>query len=247
MTESIRVVREAGIVSFLLNRPKRRNALSMALLSDLSRALSNEVDEKCNAVIISGVGGCFSAGGDLEDLTGTIEDLGLDDAIEEVTEKILKLPVPVLAAIDGPCMGGAFDLALSCDYRLASQDAFFQVPAARLGLLYNPHAVNRMHQRLGRDAVFRILVLGQRLNAVEALQAGIVSHLVEGSSHEAALETARQIENNIRPAMSAAKAMLNALDGKTFKAADWEQARREMLSSPERKNAVLSEKKRRGY
>jgi enoyl-CoA hydratase/carnithine racemase len=247
MTEPIQVIREAGIVSLFLNRPERRNALSLALLADLSTALSDEVGEDCNAVIISGVDGCFSAGGDLADLTGTIDDLGLDEAIEEVTEKILKLPVPVIAAIDGPCMGGAFDLAVSCDIRIASQDAFFQVPAARLGLLYNPQAVSRMHRRLGRDLVFRVLVLGQRLNADEACQAGIVSQLVSGASHQEALKIARLANHNIRPAMKAAKEMLNALDGQTFESADWEQRRREMLSSPERKIAVLGEKKRRGY
>jgi len=158
MTEPIRVVREAGIVSLFLNRPERRNALSLALLAKLSEALSDEVREDTTAVIISGA-----------------EDLAMDDAIEEVTRKIQELPVPVIAAIDGPCMGGAFDLALSCDHRIASQDAFFHVPAARLGLLYNPRAIVRMRQRLGRDGVFRVLVLGERIDADEARLAGITT------------------------------------------------------------------------
>jgi enoyl-CoA hydratase len=247
MTEPIRVVHEAGIVSLFLNRPERRNALSLALLAKLSEALSDEVREDTTAVIISGVDGYFSAGGDLADLTGTPEDLAMDDAIEEVTRKIQELPVPVIAAIDGPCMGGAFDLALSCDHRIASQDAFFHVPAARLGLLYNPRAIVRMRQRLGRDGVFRVLVLGERIDADEARLAGIVSHVVEGASHDAALKIAQAARGNIRSAVGATKQLLNAIDGMDYDPGEWEERRREMMSSPERRTAVIKEKKRRGY
>ena len=156
MNEPIRVVHGEGVVSFFLNRPERRNALSLTLLARLSDALSSEIRGDTSAVIVSGVDGSFSAGADLTDLTGTLQDLGMDDAIEEVTLKIRDLPVPVIAAIDGPCLGGAFDLALSCDHRIASRDAFFQVPATRLGLLYNPRSIVRMRQLLGRDATVKL-------------------------------------------------------------------------------------------
>jgi enoyl-CoA hydratase len=247
MTGLIRVVREAGIVSLFLNRPERRNALSLALLAELSKALTDEIREDTTAVIISGVNGYFSAGGDFSDMTGTPEDLRIDDAIEEVTRKIQELPVPVIAAIDGPCLGGAFDLALSCDHRIASKDAFFHVPAARLGLLYNPRAIVRMRQRLGRDGVFRVLVLGERLDAQKAKSAGIISHVVEVPSHEAAMKTAHAASGNIRSAVGATKHLLNAIDSMHYDPAEWEERRREMMSSPDREKAVLSEKKRRGY
>jgi enoyl-CoA hydratase len=247
MTELVRVVREAGIVSLFLNRPERRNALSLALLAELSEALSDEIREDTTAFIISGVNGFFSAGGDLSDMTGTPADLRIDDAIEEVTRKIQELPVPVIAAIDGPCMGGAFDLALSCDHRIAAQDAFFQVPAARLGLLYNPRAIVRMRQRLGRDGVFRVLVLGERLDAAEARVAGVVSHVVEGPSHDAALKIAQAARGNIRSAVGATKHLLNAIDSMHYDPDEWEARRREMMSSPDREKAVIKEKKRRGY
>ena len=247
MNEPIHVVNSEGVVSFFLNRPERRNALSLALLARLSDALSNEIHNDASALIISGVDGCFSAGADLADLTGTIEDLGMDDAIEEVTMKIRNLPVPVIAAIDGPCMGGACDLALSCDHRIASRDAIFQVPATRFGLLYNPRAVVRMQQLLGRDGVFRLLVLGERLDANAAQMAGIVSRVVDGSSYQAALVVAQAVIGNFRSAVAASKRLLNAIDGIDFEPAEWEKLRRELLSSPERKTAVSREKKRRGY
>lgn len=247
MTELIRVAHQAGVVSFFLNRPERKNALSLALLGKLSDALSSEICGDTLAVIVSGVDGSFSAGADLADLTGTVADLGMDDAIEEVTGKIRNLPVPVIAAIDGPCLGGAVDLALSCDQRIASRDAFFQLPATRLGLLYNPRSVVRMRQLLGRDAVFRLLVLGERFDANAAQQAGIVSHVVEGAAYEAALVVAQAALGNISSAVAASKRLLNAIDGIDYDPGEWEQQRRELLSSPERRAAVASEKKRRGY
>jgi enoyl-CoA hydratase len=247
MTELIRVTHQEGVVSIFLNRPERRNALSLELLSTLGNALSREIRDDTSALIISGVDGSFSAGADLADLTGTPEDLGMDDAIEDVTGKIRDLPVPVIAAIDGPCLGGAFDLALSCDFRIASKDAFFQVPATRLGLLYNPRSIVRMRQLLGRDAVFRMLVLGERLDADAACRAGIVSRVTEGASYNAAMEIAQATLGNIRSAVAATKKLLNAMDEIDYDPGEWEQQRRALLSSPERLAAVTSEKKRRGY
>lgn len=246
MTDAIRVSQQAGVVSLFLNRPDRKNALSLVLLGELSDALSNEIRSDTAAVIISGVDGNFSAGADLSDLSGTLADLAVDDAIEQVTGKIRKLPVPVIAAIDGACMGGAFDLALSCDDRIASVGAFFQVPAARLGLLYNPRSILRMRQRLGRDTVFRLLALGERLDATAALRAGVVSRVVDGASCDAAQALAETANGNIRSAVQATKRLLDALDGADYDAVAWETLRREMLSSPERRAAVASEKKRRG-
>ena len=246
MTELIRVAHQEGVVSIFLNRPERRNALSLELLSTLSNALAREIRDDTSALIISGVDGSFSAGADLADLTGTLEDLGMDDAIEDVTGKIRDLPVPVIAAIDGPCLGGAFDLALSCDFRIASKDAFFQVPATRLGLLYNPRSFVRMRQLLGRDVVFRVMVLGERLDANAACRAGIVFRVVEGASYNAAMEIAQASLGNIRSTVAATKRLLNAIDGIDYDPMEWEQQRLALLSSPERRAAVAREKKRRG-
>jgi len=245
MAETIRVTQHSGVLSLCLNRPEQRNALSLALLRELSRALSAAILPETVAVIISGAGGYFSAGGDFSDLSGTLADLAIDDAIEEVTGKIRALPVPVIAAIDGPCMGGAFDLAASCDHRIASRDAFFQVPATRLGLLYNPRSVARMQRRIGRDTVFRLLVLGERFDALMALHTGVVSQVVDGPSYDAAEAVARATHGNAGGAVAATKGLLDAIEGGDFDAAAWEIRRRELLASPERRAAIENEKKRR--
>jgi enoyl-CoA hydratase/carnithine racemase len=251
MAELVRAERKGGVVSVFLNRPERRNAMSMALLDRLGEILANELGEDTCAVIIGSRDDCFSAGADIAELQGTIADLDIDDAIEDVTGRILGLPVPVIAAIDGPCMGGAFDLALSCDYRIASQSAIFQVPAAHLGLLYNPRAVVRMHHRVGRDTLFRMLVLGERLDANQALAAGVVSRVVEGPSFDAAFELAQGTGDHQMPAVAATKQLLNDIDSAGFDGAydpeKWQERRRRLLSLPGRLAAVSAEKKRRGY
>jgi enoyl-CoA hydratase len=243
MAELITTEYKNGVASVFLNRPERKNALSMALLKALSKALNDAQRPETGALILSGAGGCFSAGADIGELSGNIEDIRVDDAIGAVTRQIIEFPVPVIAAIDGPCMGGAVDLALSCDVRIAAHNAFFQVPATRIGLLYNPPAILRMQRRLGRDTLFRLLTIGERFDAEAALRTGIVSHLVEQSeAYPTAHELARQAAANLRSAVSSTKALLNAIENDNYDEQDWQRRRREHLSSSERHAAVARAK-----
>lgn len=245
MTEPVLVGYRDRVVSLTLNRIERKNALTLPLLGRLGEALSNQVPEDAAAVVLAGAGGCFSAGADLAELTGTAEDLSVDEAIETVIRAIRELPVPVIAAIDGPCLGGAFDIAANCDLRIASAGAFFQVPATRLGLLYNPSSVARMHGLLGHDVVFRLLVLGERFDAEAALGAGIVSRVVpRAECLGEAMEIARRAAANIRAAVAASKGLLDAIGGDGFDPGHWEKVRKRLLSSPERRKAVAEAKAR---
>ncbi|MBT3556874.1 MAG: enoyl-CoA hydratase/isomerase family protein [Rhodospirillales bacterium] len=245
MNELINVNHQDGTLVLTLNRPERKNALSRALLGELHQALTSEVRDDTSAVILHGSGGCFSAGGDLTELNGTIEDLAVDDAIEAVTTAIREAPVPVIAAIDGPCMGGAFDVAVTCDVRIAASNAIFQVPATRLGLLYSPKSVIRLRKLLGRDAIMSLLVLGERYDADAALDAGIVSSVVKSDSClEAALAIAKWAGDNVRGAVDATKRLLNAMDSDSYDPEFWENERKKLLSSPERQEAVAKARAR---
>ncbi|MBL6932296.1 MAG: enoyl-CoA hydratase/isomerase family protein [Rhodospirillales bacterium] len=245
MSEFIKVEKRDRVVAIILDRPERRNALSVELLSELHEALSSRISTNATAVVLSGAGDCFCAGGDFKTLTGTIEDIAVDDAIETVTGTIRDLPIPVIAAINGPCMGGAFDLAMSCDVRIASEDAVFQVPATRLGFLYNPKSIARLHSLLGRDAVFRIMIMGEHLDANAALKGGVVSKVVPGEGcFEAAMTMAESTVTNVPAAVAATKGFLNALDGKDLDPAHWQKIREDLLASPERLAAVMKAKTR---
>ena len=237
----IRVGRHKGVLWISLHRPECRNALSIALLDELQNALTATSTDAVSAVIISGDGGVFSAGADLSELTGTSQDIAIDDAIAAVVAAIQDTDVPVIAWVDGPCVGGAVDLMLACDIRIASERAWFQVPATRLGLLYNPAAVARMRALLLREPLSRLLIHGERFDAREALAVGLVTHAsLPDAAAEAAAPVHRPGLRNVDAAVAATSQLLNALDSGDFNAEEWEQRRRELLDSPERAAAIAA-------
>ncbi|WP_162846105.1 enoyl-CoA hydratase/isomerase family protein [Seongchinamella sediminis] len=245
MSDLIRIERDDKLLTLVLNRPERKNALSIALLEAFCKALYEEVTVQTVAVIICGEGGCFSAGADLSDLNGTLDDLAVDDAVAAAVQAINDTPVPVIAAIDGPCVGAAVDFCLACDVRVASAGAFIQIPAARLGLLYNPAAVARVARSVAPDILFRLLVLGERFLAEEAARVGLLSYpIANGGSREAAVAIARAGAGNVPLAVAASKGLLNALQDGSYDPESWNEKRRNILESPERRAAVESAKKR---
>ena len=231
------------VCELVLDSPGRRNALSFSMLADLDRQLSNAHQKDARVVIITGAGNTFSAGADLNDLTGTIDDLALDDAIEKVVDVILALPAPVIGAIEGPCMGGAVDIALACDLLVASEDAFFQVPATSMGLLYNPRAIMRWRKRLSGLALRTMLLAGERLTADVAFQTGVVSHVVPtGSALDKSHDLASRILQGSPEAVAATKGLLVALESGDMKLRRWEKLRRKILASSERETSVARAK-----
>ena len=247
MAEPILVRHDSGTVTILLNRPDSRNALSHDLLTALADALAAQNNPDITGVNITGAGLCFSAGADYRELTGTIKDLTIDEDIARVTHNIRTLSVPVSAVINGACLGGAVDIALACHQRVATHNAYFQVPATRLGILYNPASVQRMVQRYGKEIVIRLLVMGERFDAPAALAAGLVSSLTGSGS--VADTTQVQPDNSqevLSPVATATKKMIDAIERDDFDAEYWEQVRRDFLSSKQRFEAVVAFKSRMG-
>ena len=238
---------EDGVCTIILNKPGKKNALSLELLADLEQNLEKlQNDEDLRAVILQGADGSFSVGADLADVTGTPADQEIDDQIERVNKLMQSLPVPCLAAIEGPCVGGAVTVALACDALVASENSFFEIPATRLGLLYNPGSVARLHARLGSATLTRLLLFGERLNAQTALQSGMVNWIVpDGSAYEKALEIISKVANSTK-AVAATKSLIIALEHCQQNLSDWNEIRNEILGSAERKGAVEKAKKRLG-
>lgn len=247
MTELILEKWEEGVCTLTLNHPRKKNALSLALLAELGQAVETLADnEELRAVILQGAEGALSVGANLADVTGTTADQEIDKRIEQVTQRMQALPVPCLAAIEGPCVGGAVTLTLACEALVASERAFFQIPATRLGLLYQPDAVARLHARLGSRTLMRLLMLGERWDAETALHAGLVGWVVpEGMAHEKARELVRKVANAPK-AVGATKSLLLALERGEYDLSSWQATYAEILSSPERKAAVATAKERLG-
>lgn len=232
------------VCTITLNNPRKKNALSLAMLADLEQNLELlQNDKDLRAVILQGAEGSFSVGADLDDVTGTPADQEIDDRIENVNKLMRTLPVPCIATIEGPCVGGAVTVALACDALVASEDSFFEIPATRLGLLYNPDSVARFHARLGSATLTRLLLLGERWNAQTALQSGMVGWVVpNGSAYEKALEIICKVADAPK-ALAATKSLLLALANGEQNLSDWNKIRNEILASPERKKAVSEAKK----
>ena len=238
MTAPLRIRRVGAVLQLRLHAPQRKNALSRSMLDALASALT-DLDDDIVGVVLAGHKGVFSAGADFADLTGTSADVTYDDAVTAVAAAITAAPVPVVAAVEGACIGAAAHLALTCDARIAGEHAYLQVPAVRLGLLYNPAAVEWLARTYPRDTVRRLLVLAERFDDYHALQAGLVSQVVpagEAVKHATALLATADPEH--RQATTLTKTLLTQLDSGTYDQDAWQLRRRELLDSPARKTAI---------
>lgn len=230
---------EEHIIEIALNKPERRNALSRETLDELQSIFFN-CEDATRVIVLSAVGDVFCAGGDLKELgRGEDSDVEFDNAIERVIDAIKNAPVPVIAAVEGACLGAGVDLLLACDLSVIADDAYLQIPAVRLGLLYSPVGIKRMRRRLGHATIKRLLLLGEKLNAVEAVTAGAVSHVsVAGQARTKAMELATLVTSGVPAAVNASKRYLAALENDTLDDEKWEVERRRLLASIERQDAV---------
>lgn len=244
MTGLVRIDTTGEIRVVTLDHARRRNALSRKLMTELACAITAATREGARAFVVTGAGGCFSAGVDVSELQGSAADLGVDETVAGVVGQLQDASMLTVAAIEGPCIGAALDLACACDVRVASATALFELPAVRLGLLYNPAAIARLHRTLSRAAMLRLLLLGERLDSGEALAAGLATHLAEqGGAVSLAIDLARRSLAAPR-AFEQTKLLLHALDRAELDPAQWQAVRLELLSSPDRQAAVAALKSR---
>lgn len=243
MTTEVTTHTQQRLCTVTINVPQRRNALSHGVLAGLRAALTTADDVA--AIVLTGRGELFSAGADLAELSGTAEDLKVDEDIAETVTAIRAAPVPVIAAVEGPCLGAAVDLAMACDLRICGADAWLQVPAVQLGLLYNPGALARMHRSLPRDTFARLVLLAERFTAEEAERAGLVSTVVQhGDALSHAQTLAAGVASSPQQALCETKRFLHALDSGEPDTAYWQRVRERLLDSPERREAVRSARRR---
>jgi enoyl-CoA hydratase/carnithine racemase len=240
------VLERRGEVAIVrIDRPAKRNAISRVALERLPRLLAEAAGSGARAVVLTGSRACFSAGVDLEEVQGTGSDAALDTLVGEAVSAIRGLPVPVVAAIEGPCAGAAVELAVACDVRVAGLGSFFLLPSARLGLLYRPDGAARLTAELGRQTVARLMMLGDRIPADEATAAGLVTKVVAtGEALDTAVALATRGADGQREAVRLTKELIEEASAGMPVAADWEVRRQELLESESRRDAVASAKER---
>ena len=171
----------------------------------------------------------------------------MDDAIQGAAASIRDCPVPVIAAVEGPCIGGALELALNCDAIVAAEGAYFALPATELGLLYDPRAVARLRLRLSPSALRWLLLIGEQIDAFIGAEVGLVASIVcEGTARAEARALAERVAARSPQAVAATKKLLNELEQGCAQLDEWERVRLDILDSTERRERVEQAKARLG-
>lgn len=185
-----------GIIQF--NRPHRLNAINQALLKGFIDQLKvAQHDPNVRSIILTGVGRAFCAGEDLKETSsGKNADQWMKevDALQDVQRVILGLGKPLIAAVNGYAVGGGLEFALSCDIRIAAEDAQFGFPETSVGLTVTTAGTKLITQIVGLGKAKELILTGRFVDAREALSIGLVNKVVDsGSLLDHAMEMCRVI------------------------------------------------------
>lgn len=190
-----------GIATVTLNRPEARNALSSEVLTKLSTALRRaESDDETDVVILTGADPAFTAGLDLKELGSTGGNLGAGTGADGgvnadgVRGPFPKLTKPLIGAINGVAVTGGFELALNCDFLIASERAKFGDTHARVGVMPGWGLTILLPQAIGVRRAREMSFTGNFMDAEEALRFGLVNHVVP---HDELLPFSRSIAADI--------------------------------------------------
>ncbi|SHF60037.1 Enoyl-CoA hydratase/carnithine racemase [Litoreibacter ascidiaceicola] len=188
-----------------INRPEKANSLTRRMLRDLAIAVESAAGE-VQAIVLTGEGKVFSAGADLE---AAKAGLATDPIWERLSKAIADFPGLSIAALNGTLAGGAMGMALACDVRICVPTAKFFYPVMKLGFLPQPSDPARLAALVGPARAKMILMAGQKVGAIEALQWGLVDRIVEsGELLDAAKSLAEDVIEATPNHAAAIKAML---------------------------------------
>lgn len=175
------------------NNLAERNPLSIQIQIELERILSETI-LKCPAIIFTGTQNVFASGANLREIAALkteseIREFGLRG--QNLMQKIYNAPCLTIAAVNGFCFGGAFDLALACKVRVAAPNAVFSHPGANLGIITGWSGTQRLPRLVGEAAALEIFLTGRRIDASEALKMNLIDQISENAL-DAALRLAHE-------------------------------------------------------
>jgi enoyl-CoA hydratase/carnithine racemase len=241
-----------------LARPQVRNAVSPAMLEELSGALGDAAaDPEARVVLLTGEGPDFCAGADLAELSAVAEGSGGLDygrALEEVIDGIAEHPVPVIASIQGAALGAGCQIAVACDLAVAATDAHIGIPSSRLGVVIEFENIQRLVLSVGSKRAAEILHTGRELSGEEAADWGLVNEAVPPSrlrdrAEELAERIAAGAPLSIRASKRGIQAVLSKLsvDRRTEggRLADFDMMAAQAFSSEDLKEGIRAFRERR--
>ncbi|MEM9939870.1 MAG: enoyl-CoA hydratase-related protein [Pseudomonadota bacterium] len=217
MSGGIKVERSGSTVHVVIDYPERRNALTLSMWGGIEHALKAvSEDEAVRAVIIHGKGAHFAAGADMSEFAThwDTEEKAYQaaDQMAHATAAIEDCSKPVIAAIEGSCMGAGLSIATAADIRVVAKGAKFALPPAKIGASYPYSDLRRLVDLVGQGPARDLMLSARIIEASEANQLGLVSRLVEYGEALGAAEALASEMAVLSPwALSAAKTMLNTI------------------------------------
>lgn len=215
MSPSLVIVERDGPVAIAkMNRPEKLNALSLGLKTELARVLAElDSDPTVRVIVLTGAGEkAFAAGADVSEFRGrTILDqqrMFQEGTVYDAVDRVSK---PIIARIDGYCVGGGLELAMACDVRLASERSTFAQAEINIGVITGGGGSQRLPRLVGLGAAFKLGLTGERIDAREALRLGLVDEVLPPDSLDSRVnELAGTIASKSAFAVRLMKAALRA-------------------------------------
>ncbi|KAH7069519.1 ClpP/crotonase-like domain-containing protein [Paraphoma chrysanthemicola] len=216
-------IKDAGVAVVELNRPKKRNALSQALIDELTAALSQlDRSPTVRVIVLSGADASpFCAGADLSELAkiSTAEAYSRK-YLKDLGDAISSFRKPILAAVRGFAFGGGFELALMCDMIFASADARFGFPEVKLGTIPGAGGTQRLARAIGKQKAMELILTGAPTSATEMERLGVVNRVISSEDDvlEETLKVARTVASYSAGAIGLAKQAVAAAETTTLTA-----------------------------
>ncbi|AUH64769.1 enoyl-CoA hydratase [Paracoccus zhejiangensis] len=203
---------EDEVALIRLNRPEALNALNKQLLEELAQALTEaDQNDKVRCIVLTGSEKAFAAGADIKEMAEkSFVDVFVGDLFTAPTEAILRVRKPIIAAVSGYALGGGCELAMTCDFIIAAENAKFGQPEINLGVIAGIGGTQRLTRFVGKSKAMDMNLTGRFMDAAEAERSGLVSRVVPTAKLiPEAMAIAGKIAEKSQVAVRAAKEAVN--------------------------------------
>ena len=180
MSNALDTEHRDGTTIVRFTRPEIRSPLSVFVLEELAEVVAS-IDSGCERLIFTGTGNAFASGADLREVSAVTPNGSREFALrgQRLMNSIAELECTTVAAVNGFCFGGALDLALACDARIASAGAQFSHPGVGLGIITGWGGTQRLPRKIGQARALEMFFTAERVNAGEALRIGLVDKIAD--------------------------------------------------------------------
>jgi enoyl-CoA hydratase/carnithine racemase len=214
MSDLVVVTDEGAVRIIRMNRPEKKNALTLAMYEAMTRALHEaEASDAIRCVMFAGAPGVFCAGNDIADFLGAATGGGLDTRAFDFIKALPRSKKPLVAAVGGVAVGIGATMLFHCDHVVAAADAMLSTPFLKLAIIPEAASTLLAARRMGHARAFSMLVMGRPLSAAEAKEAGLVNTVVPAAEVDAvALKAAQEIAALPPGALAVARNLMREAD-----------------------------------